>query len=283
MEKKKKIFTHEWVDIDAVASLWFALRFMLEEQDVEILFVPARWNGIDLEPQDLALDISAGGKGIKGRMYKGRVHSCLEELVNRYADQKTKEKLSSLVRSIDQHDAYGNKERYKGDYFSLLRMALRSLRAVHGKDDRLICSRMFELLDGVYKLIDGQKEAKKIIYNSVDTVGKTAIIFNPGDSSSHRGYLYRMGYPAVIYVDGSDMGLLVQDELIRKGLRADHPEILKLIEDIGEKDCWHAHPTGYMFSWGARKSTRETSSSLDPYDLARTVERLRKKITGPDN
>jgi hypothetical protein len=288
MEKKKKIFTHEWVDIDAVASLWFALRFMLEEQDVEILFVPASWNGIDLEPQDLALDISAGGKGIKGRMYKGKVHSCFEELVSRHADRGTKRRLSSLVRSIDQHDTYGEKGKHKGDFFSLLKMALRALRAVHGKDDRLICSRMFELLDGVYKLIDGQSQAKKNIYDSVDIVGKTAIIFDPDNSSSSRDYLNRMGYPAVIYVDGNNIGLLVQNDLIRRGLRADHPEIKKLVEDIGEKDEWFAHPAGYLFCRGSRKSSRNTSSEpdpseLDPYDLAKTVERLRKKIMMPDN
>jgi hypothetical protein len=282
MEEKRKIFTHIWVDIDAVVSVWFALRFMVEEE-VEILFVPANWNGFELGPQDLALDISAGGKGIKGRMYKGKVHSCFRYLVNRYGNQETKEKLKFLVDFIDQHDTYGKKNKNKNDYFSLLSMALRSFRVVHGKDDRLICSRMFELLDGVYELIDGRKKGKENIYDSVDVVGKTAIIFDPENSSSSRDYLYKMGYPAVIYVDGHNLGLLVQSELIQKGLRADHPDILKLIEDIGEKDEWFAHPAGYLFCRGSRKSPRETSSKLDPYILAKTVESIRKKIVKPDN
>ena len=79
-EKACRIFTHTRPDLDALASVWFTIRFVLAValDEVEVYFVPASWNGSALEGrfacpalrrEDHALDIDVQGRGNKG--FKG--------------------------------------------------------------------------------------------------------------------------------------------------------------------------------------------------------------------
>jgi hypothetical protein len=281
MDKRKeagviKIFTHVNVDLDAVASVWFAKRFIYQNFKTKVFFVPAGWGGEELGENDLALDIWAGGKGIKGEEDKdGRVHSCFKSLVKNYGDQKISKSLKGLIKYIDQKDFSGtikalNRFGNDRDNFIVLYNSLKLFRVVHG-DDGIVCSRMLELFDGIFKINQSKKSFLKNIKQSVIPVGKTAIVTTRDSTISARGYLFNNGYEAVIYTDQNGIGLLV-----KSGHRADCKEVLEVVERAGESNEWFAHPAGYLFCRGSRKSPAKNPSKVDPYDIAIAFEKYRK-------
>lgn len=279
MKKWKRVFTHVSVDVDNVLSLWFALRFIIKEE-VDFYFVSAAWDGKDMKEDDLALDISAGGKGIKGFIDdKNRVHSCFKSLFEEYSNEKTKRVLGDLVTLVDQYDTYGlnNNGTIRNDFFITIINALKALKEIYDNDDKIICQRMFEILDGLFKIKEMDLEPRSKFFPSIIIVGKTAITIREENSRySARKYLFQMSYDSLIYIQGNNLGILFKDDLVEKGIRADHPKIKKVIEGAGELDDWFAHPAGYMFSWGSRKAPKDKMSSVDPYELAKVIEEIKK-------
>jgi len=276
MERKRRIYTHISVDIDAVSSVWFASRFMFPEENLDIRFVSANWDGEEMEKEDVALDIHAGGKGIKGRTDKnGKVHSCFASLVFACEDKEVKKTLKTLSYLIDKHDAFGsssggNKKNISA--FIGLSISLRSLQAKH-KSDYMVVSRMFEILDGLYEINKAKEDFRKNIGKYVEVVGRTALLIVEGQSATSSRGLFQRGFDAVVYVDGYSIGLLVRD-----GHSIDQPELKDFFRKSGEENEWYFHSAGYMVSRGTRKSPAETTSRIDPYQLAKVWEGIRKNI-----
>ena len=276
----RRVITHVCPDLDAISSVWFFMRFIAKKQ-LDVKFVPASWDGHDMSPHDVALDIDAGGRGLKGRRtFKGQVHSCFKFLVEKYANNETRMILKPLVKFIDRNDTYGGVNKV-GDFsknknhqitaFIALSLALKAFRAVHNSDP-LVFERMSELLDGVYKINkDFIKNQKDVLQKSI-VVGKTIILPEGGNGSS-RGFLFKKGYEALVYVDGNNIGLLTSG-----GLRANSPEVMKVIASAGESSEWFVHSAGYLVARGTRKDPRETGSSVDPYKLATAIETTRKRL-----
>lgn len=280
MKEVKRILTHVSVDIDAVVSVWFALRFIIKKE-VPIDFVPASWDGRGIKFDDLALDINAGGFGIKGKQDKtGKVHSCLKELVRGHADKETKIFLRGLINFVEEIDSgdfdLKNSRTYeKGEIpFLSLVFSLRSLQAYHQKNDGVVCQRMFEILDGMLASMKKRSSDRKSLYSSIITVGRSAIVIKEGSSISARGILFQTEkYDSIVYVDGDNLGLLTRD-----GLRADLPEVKEVIKKAEEEGEWFSHPAGYLFCRGCRKSPADSPSKVDPYDIAKAIERGRKAL-----
>ncbi len=275
-KENKKLYTHMSVDIDAVASLWLVKRFFPE--DFEIVFVPANWDGDGFEVGDMAVDITAGGKGIKGRIDKnGTVHSSFASLLFQCEDKKAQKVLRNLAYLIDHHDAFGGigkvDRRRKISSFLGLSIVLRALQSYHYNDDETVVSRMFEILDGLYKIELSREGFKKSASERVEVVGKTAILISDGQKNFSSRGLFKKGFQAVIYIDGYNMGLLVP-----RGVSINQPELIEFIKNSGEFDEWFFHPAGYMMSRGTRKSPVKTSSGIDPYELAKKWEEIRKKL-----
>lgn len=275
MERKRRVYTHMSVDIDAVSSVWFASRFMFPGENLDIRFVPANWDGEGMEKEDLALDISAGGKGIKGRIDRdGAVHSCFASLLFNCEDKEAKKVLKTLSYLIDKHDAFGNSgggNKKNISAFIGLSIAMRALQAKH-KNDHMTVSRMFEILDGLYEINLAKEDFRKNIGNYVQPVGKTALLITEGQSATSSRGLFQRGFDAVVYVDGYSIGLLVKD-----GYSVNHSELKEFFKKFGEEDRWYFHPTGYMVSCGTRKSPAKTTSNVDPYKLAILWEGIRKQ------
>lgn len=88
-----RIFTHINVDLDATASVWAARYFMANMAGAPVEFRPADWDGAEMIQGDIAVDINAGGRGIKGEKgLDGTVHSCFASIM---ACQKIRSMLSS--------------------------------------------------------------------------------------------------------------------------------------------------------------------------------------------
>ena len=104
-----KIFTHFNVDLDAVCSVWAVRQFIPGARDAAIEFRPANWDGAEMAEDDIAVDIPAGGRGIKGEKGKNEiVHSCFASIVAKHAPPEDQSALASLVRFVDAQDAHGS-------------------------------------------------------------------------------------------------------------------------------------------------------------------------------
>lgn len=282
MEKKTRIFTHLSVDIDAVASLWFLIRFVLKKplKEVEIIFKPANWNGSEMTPDDFALDIGAGGRGIKGGKRGGRTASCFMSLFYKNSSSLSSDLrriLKSLGDFIDVHDSYGvdgwrkiqEDEDYhkKKDriYFAGLLMVLNGYHVSNSDMD--VCLKFFENLDNYVSLLMGnsREDIEKELVR-VDYVGRVAIVDNSKIRINNK--LFDQGFKAIVYIDGNSLGVLVKDHR----LRADNQFVRKIVEDagelIGDEDGWFAHPDGRLFCRGSRKSPVSDFSKVSPNALA---------------
>lgn len=104
-----KIFTHFNVDLDAVCSVWAAREFIPGARSAAVEFRPANWDGNGMSEGDLALDMEADGRGIKGEKESdGIVHSCFASIVSQYASPADQAALANLVRFVDAQDSRGS-------------------------------------------------------------------------------------------------------------------------------------------------------------------------------
>ena len=101
-----RIFTHFNVDLDAVCSVWAAKQFVSGAAEATVEFRPANWDGAEMSEGDLAVDIAAGGRGMKGEKGEnGIVHSCFASIVAGHASAEDRSALANLVRFVDAQDA----------------------------------------------------------------------------------------------------------------------------------------------------------------------------------
>lgn len=287
--KKIRIFTHHNVDLDAIFSAWFVSRFICPSIETELVFVPASYNGVGLNGNDIAVDIDAGGKGIKGSIDKdGISHSASYSLFKKTdLSARDYKALFPLVKIIDKKDTYGNlasapqeiKWRRSDDEalarIKVLSLSLNAFKVSYDNDDEKICSVMFDLLDGFFKknvefqLLKTEIEQKSyhcghlaIIETSLD-ISAAKIIFN---DSNTKAYLY-------INPKNNSMGVYVGNTLHKEGFRLKYDEAKKIIEGFGEKigngfDEWFCHQNGFLLSWGTRKDKRPYPSMVRPEELA---------------
>ncbi len=294
--KKRRIYTHVSGDLDAYTSIWFASRFLKKdgkkicflpfskEKEEEIIFISASWNGYELRENDLALDIYAGGHGIKGDIdSQGRVHSCFFKLVSEYGDDEAKKILLSLAKAVDKHDmgflsssfASSDNEN-KLDSFIALKWMLNNL----SEDDEWRKNVFFDFLDNFYQDGVNKLTSKQVILDNTIKVGEVAIFVKDKDQKkfSNRNELFNLlGFSAKVYVDGNHLGVVIKNDLVDSGLRADHPYVRSVVEKAGEIEQWFSHPSGFMYSWSCEKAPKDQSSKVDPYELAVAFEKARKE------
>lgn len=278
----KRIFTHFNVDLDAVASVWAVKTFISDMAESEVEFKPANWDGSELEEGDMAVDISAGGKGIKGETGEnGVVHSCFAYIVKKYASDNDQKALTNLVEFIDAQDAHGLAVNYfipdvaNKEKFILaatgINAVLRALQAVHPRNDLLVIERMSEIFTGMLysgrarQLAEIEAERAEILEG-----GKVAIVKNAKQFATN-GILYDKGIQAIVYIDGNNLGLIRSNTV---KLSMSHPNIVAIVKEAGELNEWFAHSAGFLFCRGSRKAPAETKSKVDPKKLANMLNSL---------
>ncbi len=278
----KRIFTHFNVDLDAVASVWAVKTFIAEMSEAEVQFKPANWDGSELQKEDIAVDISAGGKGVKGESGEnGIVHSCFAYLIKNYASPEDQKALANLVDFVDAQDAHGLAVNYfipevpDKEKFILastgINAVLRAFQAFHPNNDLKVIEKMSEIFTGL--LYSGRARQKaEIEANSAEILegGKVAIVSNAKQFATN-GILYDRGVQAIIYVDGNNLGLIRSNKV---QLSMSHPEIKAVVEETGELNEWFAHPAGFLFCRGSRKAPAETKSKVEPKKIADKINSL---------
>lgn len=273
------IYTHYNVDLDAVASVWAVRRFVPGMEKALVEFKPANWPGDGFHSGDMAVDINAGGLGLKGKVDPdGTVHSCFASVVASYASEEDQRALVHLVRFVDIQDAHGSTVNHLAPdlpdysrrtlYYTGINSVLRALQEAHSRDDELVVERMSEIFDGMLAMGRSRIRAVEEAENAeVLPCGKVAITRDAQEFSTS-GILFSRGVRAVIYVDGNCLGVVRgQNETIRM----DHPLIRRVVEAAGEVKEWFAHPSGFLFCRGSRKNRVSTPSQVDPFELAQAA------------
>ncbi len=275
--EKKTIFTHCNIDIDAVCSLWFALRFILKKnlEEVDIVFKPANWDGEGMSEGDLALDIYAGGRGIKGEFRKNRTHSCFKTLYKKNyeeIDEDLRKIIYSLSEFVDKHDSHGQNFlrslKINGNEKSEF-LTFKGLFQVFwgykiNNDDFSVIQKFFENLNN---FIDLEIRKKKIFENleRIDS-GKVVLTMNTEIPS---GFLSAQGKKIKVYVDDYNLGVVIIDPNLR------NEETLSVIRKIVERsgdvfgygENWFIDPGYRLICRGSRSNPVSTLSKVDPQFL----------------
>jgi hypothetical protein len=281
-----KIFTHVHVDLDAVASVWAARQFIPGASSATVEFVSANWDGNGMSFEDIAVDIEAGGKGLKGEKdLELRVHSCFSLILKKYAAINDQLSLMRIASYIDLEESRGSvlgvlfpdldKETRLMLSSANLNMALRSLYQIHGKNDQIVTERMSEIFSGIFNLGKEYMVAKEKADQAEIVGGLVAIIQNPGPGVNHLLFTEK-NVRAIVYVSGNDLGI-VRGEGV--AARMDHSEVRRVVEKAGEEvgdgtGKWFAHSSGFLFCRGSRKSPAESLSKVNPHDLAEAIVRV---------
>lgn len=278
-----KIYTHFAVDLDAVCSVWAARQFIPGAKDAAVEFCPANWDGNGMTQDDLAVDISAGGRGMKGEQEEsGIVHACFASIVSRYALPGDQQALAGLIRFVDAQDAHGSAVKFLAPEASReaqatiattgLNAVLRALQVTHPRNDALVCERMSEILSGMLQAGRArQRAAAEAEKAEVLDGGNVALVVNSREFATN-GFLFEeRGIRVIVYVDGNNLGVLRRGD---EQLRMDHPELCAIVDAQGEMSEWFAHPAGFLFCRGSRKAPAISPSKVDPRTLAEAVARL---------
>jgi len=296
-----KVYTHINIDLDAAASVWAARQFM-GAQDAELVFVPANWDGIGLDDGDLALDIRAGGRGIKGMEgTDGTVGSCFASIVANHASESDRQALLHLSRFVEIQDSTGRAIEYfapavtEFDQNTLDAVSINSvlwaLQARHPRNDALIVERMSEIFSG---MLEGgrARQRAEVEANDAELIGDglVAIVRDKKEFATN-AILFERGVRVIVYVDTHEGGDVADIGVVREGsmtLRMDDPALVEVIHAAGEQlgdgnGTWFAHPAGFLLAWGTRKAPATRPSRVRPEDLAAAAARLLGAGNGTDN
>jgi len=293
-----RFFTHVHPDLDAIASVWAYIRFIfgygfgkpselspveLALKEHQILFVPANWDGAGMEKDDVAIDIEAGGKGIKGKkLSSGRVMSAFATIIPD-AGGEIPFMLQSLTDFIEAQDSTGDGMHAILSEHFVKRMAgtpiqrtnvpeslrIGGLMAVLGaygrryKNDLTLLVEYSRLLDDLYEGAVHREKAHETAKNC-PKVGSVAIAENV--PLGVNGALFERGAKVVVYHDGHSVGAVRSSE---------HDfnigDIVKpLIEAhfTAEAKEWFYHSAGFLAARGTMKSPATSPSKITPEALA---------------
>lgn len=288
------IFTHVSVDIDAVSSVWAARKFIPGAEKAKVVFVPANWDGAEMQKGDYAVDIYAGGRGIKGaKDSSGCTHSCFRTIVERYALREDQLALRDLVAFIDADDSTGNAfkalfpntttEEQKRLRSISVGIAFAAIKYQYGSDDNAVVERWSEMLDSILQM-GRDKQIAMAQAREIPVVNGVAVVYNT-PSMVRRMLSQEFGARMIVFVNKNTIGINRGED---EKLRTDHPAIRAVVEtageqvsarDGGEPGKWFAHPYGFLFCWGSNKAPAMTTSKVKPEDLA---EAIRKALAEED-
>lgn len=270
--------------MDAHLSSWGVRQFVPGMALSPIVYVSANWDGNGLEPGDMAVDISAGGHGIKGvKDADGTVHSSADYIISKYASREDALAIKDLVRFVDIQDAHGSVVNYliKGSSSEARRVfavtsigaVSRALEYAHPNDSPTVFNRMSEIFDGF--LLMGRANVRAIAEADKAEIfanGKVALIRGKKERRTSHILLER-GALVIIYVDGLNIGVRTgRKTFLRDGsiFRADHPVIRQIVTEAGEND-WFAHSKGFLYCHGSRKAPALLPSKVDPYKIVQAT------------
>ena len=239
----------------------------------------ANWDGNGIRSGDIALDMHAGGHGIKGETDPdGTVHSCAATILNTFAPQIAQEALKPFIAYIDAHDAFGRAVSYLFPEMELDEarqfgsIAFGSIvLAIRNQNEH----RIHETVRTVIKIFNGiiekyQSKALARIDAKKATIlseGRIALAMN-----LHHGVpsvLFAEGAQFVIFVNGYRMGII---RAHGNTCPTSHPRVQQYVRKCKEESEWFAHTSGFLYARGTKKVVVKSPSSVDPHKLAQVLD-----------
>lgn len=282
------IITHRSCDIDNVLSCLALMLLRKEWRDARVEFVDANWNG-EIPEDAMVLDMDAGGRGLKGlRDPDGTVHSCFAQIVAHFGTKDDQKALAGLVRIVDAHDAHGSAFGYFcPDLDPELAEAVENtsiigvFRALKGSvgggpnGDYNMLDAMGPIFEGVLKNGRIRVQAEHLIAAGkqvhISPSGKVALTDNVRNHRVNDILFKQYGVRAVVYVEGFNLGVYRKNF---EEVRMDDESLRAVVADAGELEEWFAHTSGFLFCRGSSKAPARTSSKVDPWALAKALDRL---------
>lgn len=283
------LFTHENPDLDALLSLVAVRKYIPCARNARIVLRSAKWDGKEMGPNDIAVDLNAGGRGWKGEKDPdGKVHSCFAFVMQRYAPTAHLEALRDLIAYVDIGDSKGNAvkalipgiSQENQDILSAggLAVAVAALQTSHGHEKTVtVVHRLEEYFEGMlvyyWRRIAAEVEADKA---ELFANGAVALVVNGGRNATHA--LFSRGVRIVVFKNKYGMG--VTREQTEK-VRMDDPKFIAVVEVAGETvglgddtGDYFAHSDGFLLASGTPKAPTKISSKVDPREFVRVAVEL---------
>ena len=165
----RRVFTHVNPDPDAFCSSWATIRYMLGMQEARLCFKPGHWDGSGMNHDDVAVDMNAGGRGIKGELDGDLRLSAFSTQMKNHAPANDQYAMNRVIGYVELIDSQGNQvqnmvpEDYREMIWCLgsvsLERVINSLRNTYGYgQDRRAFAVVCDILDGL--LILGRKHVR---------------------------------------------------------------------------------------------------------------------------
>jgi len=273
-ESPLTIHTHQFVDSDAVASVWAYRRYAVSEaRETNIEFATAG-EKFDLQSTDIFLDIDGGIKGRKEG--DGRIHSCFKYLLDLYAPPEEREALRYLTEYIDRIDAYGSGDLLKSlgtegakvVSENTLREILESLRYSNLRTDNDIYLILAEVFNGTLERGKLRMAAEQEVSRAEFPFGTAIAIIKDRKNPFSADLLFERGAKVVIYTDGYNIGAIRKD-----GENFSLKDLLQ--EELGHQETgWFFHDHGFLAARGTFKNPSGSKSTIEPEKIAEILSKI---------
>ncbi|MBI3075321.1 MAG: hypothetical protein HYY92_03910 [Parcubacteria group bacterium] len=234
-----RIFTHESPDLDALMSVVAARRYYRGASEAEITLKPANWDGNGMSDGDLALDMYAGGRGMKGEKGEGVVHSCFALIMMKYAPTADCLALAPVIAYVDAQDTHGNAVKHlvpeasqaARDILDATGLSARVLwlKTVHKDSLKSVVERLEEDFLGMLVVgrsrILAEEEASR-----AELFADGAVALAVDMKSNAVAHLYKRGVRIVVFKNSFGTGVTREQN---EALRMDHPKFLAVIQAAG--------------------------------------------------
>lgn len=280
-----RIFTHQNVDLDAILSVCVLRRFVRGMDEADVEFRPSNWDGDGIGPLDVAVDMEAGGRGIKGHKENGTVHSCFALLMERYATTEIYKSLRNLVEYVDLQDSTGNainvlfpgaENRSKAIISSVSLLSVFYALRETCESDLDVVNAIYTIFSGMVRIAEKRiEEANNINVEYFGDGREVALLLSDGETQPSR--LFGRGVQLLVYSNNTGLGVMRNSKSPKViGFRVDHTGIQTIVETAGEEigngtGKWFAHESGFLFCRGSRTSPSPDRSKVDPREFAKAV------------
>ncbi|TAH37145.1 MAG: hypothetical protein EYC70_09195 [Planctomycetota bacterium] len=268
------LYTHLDLNVDAAASIWLWRRAHSPDP-WPVKTVPSTWDGSAIGPGDVALDMDAGGRGIRSRRNQdGSVSSCFHVILNEFLPEdgplaEHEELLRPLADILDAQRRDGN----------LTRLGFPPRYGIYGLTGtflalKLTCAQPEDLLDHFSRILDGFVRMAELsdevgrLAQEIEFIGDVAVILDQNHLGLHRA-VFRRGARFLIFRDGNNLGIL------REARERAH--LGRLLEGQIQEAGWFFHPRGHLAARGTRKAPAATASRYEAHAIARMLDAALKR------
>jgi len=270
------IYTHTDLDIDAASSA--ALACLVYSIPIEqVYFINAgitknefktniHLGNEKIKPCYLILDVDCEGLGIKGKqeVINGRtyVNSAFSSLLDYININDINKAFSNVAVYIDNIDSHKNiNKNSTNDDVSFFTTFI-ALKKVYTNDKKLLLV-WKDVIEGIYSNYLGMKLAIEEANNAQWPYNNIAVIKNSRDSRASKILLNR-GANFVIYQNGNNIGILINDEVPRT--------IATLLGQALPE--WFVHPSEFLVAWGTKKDLKAEPPKINTKELSKLINEI---------